>query len=293
MLTHLLRALNEPLLIEPAVGAKLVSIFGRKLLGTKFNGSNLHAELDVEQREDRPSRQVARVMVIPVIGVIAQHPGSLGVGTDEVGVMVTRAASDPAIDGILLEIDSPGGTVSGVPELAAKIRAAAAQKPTLAIANSLAASAAYWIGAAAGEFWITPSGGAGSIGVWTAHEDWSKFLEQEGVVVTEMSAGEFKTEGAPWKPLTDEAKAFIQGQVNDIYTWFVKDVAMDRKATPAQVRAGYGEGRVLGAKQAKEANLVDRIGTIEEALAHLGKRAGTRRKSARASLERRLELDTV
>src|SRR5690606_31092181 len=112
-----------------------------------------------------------------------------------------------------------------------------------------AASASYWLAAAAGEVWVIPSGeGVGSIGVWTAHEDWTRYLEQEGITITEITAGTYKTESAPWKPLTPEAKAFLKARVDEIYAWFVADVATDRGSTPAEVRAGYGEGRVLTAK---------------------------------------------
>jgi len=83
----------------------------------------------------------------------------------------------------------------GVCELADEIMAARAQKPVVAIANSLAASAAYWIGCAASEFYLTPGGEVGSIGVWQAHQDFSRALDEAGVTTTLISAGKFKVEG--------------------------------------------------------------------------------------------------
>ncbi len=290
-LTRILRAMGEPLLVEPVFGARLVSIFGRHLAGERFNGAALHAELGIGEQDPARAKRVERIAVIPVVGVIAQRPQSLGTSTEEIGAMVDAAVADPKISAILYDHDSPGGTVSGVPETAAKIRAAAKVKPSLAIANGLSASASYWLAAAAGEIWATPSGEAGSIGVWTAHEDWSKYLEREGVKVTEIAAGEFKTETAPWKPLTEEGREFIEAQVREVYGWFIRDVALDRRATQTAVREGFGRGRVLMARDSEREGLVDRIGTFEEAIGRLSARVKAKAR-ARADLNRaRIELD--
>ncbi len=149
------------------------------------------------------------------------------------------------------------------------------------------ASAAYWIGAAAKELVVTPSSEVGSIGVYLLHEDWTASLEAEGVKVTEIAAGKFKTEGAPWKELDDTGREFLQARVAEVYGWFVRDVARFRGDTPANVRGGYGEGRVLSAKPALEAKLVDRIATIEETIERVsgGGRVGRSSRSAAASNE--------
>lgn len=293
-LTYLLQALNQPLLIEPTFGAKLVNLFGRKLFrGESFDGERIHAELGVAT-PGRQAKAPARIAVVPVVGVIAQRAQSLGASTDQIGMMIEQAVRSPDVDAILLDVDSPGGTVPGTPELAEKIRQAAAVKPMLALANSLAASAGYWIAASAGEVWVTPSGESGSIGVWTAHEDWTKFFENEGITVTEFTAGRFKTEGAYWKPLTDEGKAFLQSRVNEVYGWFVKSVAQDRKVAQSAVRQGFGEGRVLGAQQSVDAGLVDRIGTFEQAVEKLAKTVERRSHGPRSEvLKEQFALDTA
>ena len=287
---QLIRALSAPLALEPTTLFRLASVFRRKLAGASFTAAELHAELGVPMPDDRPAREQSRVAIIPVYGVISQHPQSMGASTEAIGAMFAAALGSPNVDSILLDVDSPGGTITGVPELAAQIFAGRGVKPITAIANGLAASAGYWIAAAASKVVVTPSGEAGSIGVYMLHEDWSKNLEQEGIKLTAISAGKFKTEGAPWEPLTEDAQAFYQAQVTEAYGWFVRDVAQFRSGnwsgtvTPADVRAGYGEGRVLTAKDAKAANLVDQVATFEATLERLivarpkGRRAETRKR---------------
>ncbi|NDU92296.1 MAG: S49 family peptidase, partial [Ferrovum sp.] len=132
------------------------------------------------------------------------------------------ALADETVGQILIDIDSPGGSVYGVAELASEILNARSQKPVVAIANSLAASAAYWVGSAATEFYCTPGGEVGSIGVWQAHEDISGALLYEGIDVTLISAGKYKVEGNPYEPLTEEATAFLQSRVDEYYSVFVE-----------------------------------------------------------------------
>jgi signal peptide peptidase SppA len=302
-LTYLLQSLSGPLLVDPRVGAAMAQILSRKLLqGEQFTGGELHAEMGVgDAREQAAARAPAqrqateaRIALIPVYGIIAQRAHSFGCSTEAIGAALDAAMADTRVDAVLFDVDSPGGTVPGVPELAAKIRAAAAVKPSLALSNSLAASAGYWLAAATGETWVTPSGDAGSIGVYTIHQDMRGYLEKEGVKITAVKAGTYKVEGAPWEELTPEAEAFLQDRVNEVYGWFVKDVAAFRQDTPAKVRAGYGEGRVLGAKQSLEANLVDQVGTFEEAVARLSQRVQGGRRGPRAELLReRMALDAA
>jgi signal peptide peptidase SppA len=186
--------------------------------------------------------------------------------------------------------------VTGVPELAdeiAKMRGAMSAKPMAAFNGGMMASAAYWLGAAAGDITAAPSAVTGSIGVYTWHEDLTEFLKNEGIKVTEISAGEFKTEGAPWKPLTAEGQAHDQAMVDHFYGLFVKSVAHSRSATQTAVREGFGRGRVETTPEALKASLVDRVGTFEDALARLaGKVSRPGAKGRRASaLSRALALD--
>lgn len=290
---HLLRSLTaEPLVIERRTLDAFVRVLRQRHIdGTSFSGPDLHAELQIaEPREPRRESGKRTIQVVPIVGAISNRSMSMGTGALYTADRVKAAAADSRVDGIVLDIDSPGGTVMGVPELADAIYQARQQKPVKAVARGLMASAAYWAGAAADEVVMTPSSEAGSIGVIALHEDWSQWLENEGVAVSEYAMGEFKTEGAPWKAMTEEGSEFLQARVAEIYDWFVGDVARFRGASVDAVRGGYGRGRVLGAEQAIAAGLADRVGTLEGVIAEMVedgddgrvRAAAERRKRARA-----------
>ncbi|MFM1788575.1 MAG: hypothetical protein RLZZ166_1042 [Pseudomonadota bacterium] len=218
----------------------------------------------------------AGIAVLPLYGVVTQRgnmvddisgPGSTS--TQQFTSALRQVLADDTVGQILIDIDSPGGSVYGVAELASEIVKARAQKPVVAVANSLAASAAYWIGCAASEFYVTPGGEVGSIGVWQAHFDYSKALEEEGVKPTLISAGKFKVEGNPYVPLDPEAQAFMQSRVDDYYNAFIQTVAVGRGVSVDDVRNGMGEGRVLGADAALAQRMVDGIASFDDVLARL------------------------
>lgn len=227
------------------------------------------------------------IAVLPLYGVVTQRgnmvddisgPGSTS--TQQFTSVLRQMLADDTVGQILIDIDSPGGSVYGVAELASEIVKARAQKPVIAVANSLAASAAYWIGCSASEFYVTPGGEVGSIGVWQAHFDYSKALEEEGVKPTLISAGKFKVEGNPYVPLDEQAQAFMQSRVDDYYNAFIEAVALGRGVSVNDVRSGMGEGRVLGADAALDAGMVDGIATFDDVLARM--QASVRSKQPRS-----------
>ena len=192
------------------------------------------------------------------------------------------AMADPDIGRVILDVDSPGGQVGGVEELAREIYQARGQKPVTAIANGLAASAAYWIATAADEFVVTPSGQVGSIGVFGMHQDVSAALEKDGVKVTMVSAGKYKTEGNPFEPLTDEARAAMQGMIDEYYSLFVDAVARNRGVDAAAVRGGFGEGRVVTAQAAVRLGMAARVAPFDEVVSGMLARPRGGQKAARA-----------
>lgn len=226
------------------------------------------------------------IAVIPLYGVVTQRgnmvddvsgPGS--VSTQQFASALRQALADDTVSQILIDIDSPGGSVYGVSELADEIASARTQKPVVAIANSLAASAAYWIGCSASEFYVSPGGEVGSIGVWQAHFDHSQAFASEGVKPTLISAGKYKVEGNPYAPLDEEAQAFMQSRVDDYYTTFTKAVARGRGVPIGQVRDGMGQGRVLGAEAALAQNMVDGIATFDDVVKKMRRDAKTPARS--------------
>jgi signal peptide peptidase SppA len=223
-----------------------------------------------------PERTMRGVATIPLTGVITPHGSWLDVlfggGGGLVGFteLFDEAMASEEVNAIVIDVDSPGGLVDLVPETAQHIREARGQgKPIVAVADTLMASAAYWIAAQADEIVITPSGYAGSIGVYRVHVDASGLNEQLGLKVTYVSAGEYKTEGNSDEPLSDEAEADWQQAVDDAYGLFVDDVAAGRGVTAATVLADYGQGRVMNAKRALAAHLVDRVDTYDGVIGKL------------------------
>jgi signal peptide peptidase SppA len=252
--------------------------------------SGIHADIEDESAQgvsagprSRGNVRSGAIAVIPVHGAIVQRASQInicdgGTSTQQISAALADASADDTVSQILLDIDSPGGSVYGVQELAAEIQQA--KKPVIAVANSLAASAAYWIGCAATEFYVTPGGEVGSIGVWQAHQDWSKAMEEEGVSITLISAGKFKVEGNPYQPLDAEAQSFMQSRVDDYYAAFTKGVAKGRKVGIDQVRNGMGQGRVLGADQAMSERMVDGIATFDDVVAKMQRNIKAARPAA-------------
>jgi signal peptide peptidase SppA len=272
---------------------ELVAVLAFRASGQSFTAEEISARLAAADSGSQPARSQGAVAVIPIRGVIAHRMGSMddmsgGTSAERIGAMIKAAAADPNIGTLLYDIDSPGGTVPGIQELAAQMFELRGQKKQVALVNSLAASAAYWLAAQADEIVSIPSGSAGSIGVFTVLQDLSEALAKEGVKVDIVRAGKYKAEGNPFEPLSEEGRTFIQGRVDEAYAQFTKDVARGRGVTPAAVRGGFGEGRALTAKDAKAAGLIDRIATVDDTLARLtgrSSRAGMRAESEPVLLE--------
>lgn len=221
------------------------------------------------------------VAVVPVIGTLTQRVQAIGSegetrSTAEVAAEVRAAALEPSVDAILMEIDSPGGEVFGVPEAWASIRQSAGMKPVIAHANSVAASAALYLASAASELWVTPSGMVGSVGVYSLHVDMSKALEQMGeawdfIVATDSP---YKIEGNPSGPLTGEARAQAQREVDRYMRDFVRDLARGRSVSEKRVLNDFGGGRMLSPAEAVNVKMADHVGTFDQAVRRAAQLAG-------------------
>lgn len=272
---HIARYIREtPWAITSEKMHEILSVFAFRAAGGEFTAEDIKARIGDDSEGAKPRRQAGGVAVVPIRGVIAHRIGSMddtsgGTSCERIGAMIRQVASDESISTIVYDVNSPGGTVTGVHELAADMFALRGVKTQIAVVNGLMCSAAYWLGSQADEIVSIQSGFAGSIGVFTAHEDLSAHLEQEGIKVTLISAGKHKVSGNPFEPLSDEEKAVIQARVDEFYALFVKDVARGRGVAASEVRHGYGEGRALAAKDAKAAGLIDRIATMDDTIARL------------------------
>lgn len=254
-------------------------------------------EIDEAAAARRVTRQskTGRVAVLPVFGTLIQRAGfmeQMSGATDvsDLSRQFDGFMADSEISTIVLQVDSPGGVVFGIKEFADKIFAARDSKRIVAVADGYMASAAYKIGSAASEVFVSPSSLTGSIGVYQLHIDTSEADAMEGLKISLISAGKYKVEGNPFEPLSDEARTAMQSEVNAFYGDFTNDVARNRGVRTSEVRNGFGEGRVLTAAKAVSEGLADKVATFEEVLQSLVPSGGSNnssRKRARADVERR------
>lgn len=268
---------EQPWAILPSTLALMQSLLRMRAAGFKFTADEIAERIGAPEARTGPTAQgEGGIAVVPVWGVIGHRANELrdissrvGTSTEMLGAQIDALVADPNVKAIVLDINSPGGGVFGVQEVADSIRSARSKKPIVAVGNALMASAAYWIGSAATELVVTPSGLAGSIGVFSIHEDHSKELAEAGIDVTMIKAGKFKAEDNPFGALSEEAKQAIQERVDAYYALFTRDVAKGRGVAIEAVRNGFGEGRVVDAKQAVKLGMADRVATMDEVIGDL------------------------
>lgn len=266
--------------IQPEKLDAIVALVLRHDSGTKLSDEQIRSVMAAQ-----PARMATAaggaVGVLPLFGTIFPRANMVTENSGGSSLASFRAGfrafmTDASVKAVVIESDSPGGVVDGVPEMAAEIQAARGQgKPIVAHANTLMASAAYWIGAAADELVVSPSALVGSIGVFYPHEDISGQLAQEGRKVELISAGEGKTAASEFGPLSDEGRAKIQKRVNEVYGMFVSAVSKGRSVGQEKIRTGW-KAESYGATEAVAMGLADRVATLDETLARLASGPGRR-----------------
>ncbi len=272
--------INEPWAVEFTVGRQIqldLALIAAGKLSADQVAERIHPSSAKALRE-----RAGAVAVIPIHGVMSQR-AYWGASTEKIGAAIDAAAADSNVKAIILHIDSPGGTVYGTSELAAKVTAARAAKPVIAQVDSLAASAAYWVAAQATEVVSTPGGDVGSIGVIAMHVDLSGALEAAGVRVTTVAAGKHKAEFSPFLPLSDEARSHLMERVEDSHRQFIGAVASGRGVKASIVESDFGQGRVVDARAAMDAGMIDTIATFDETLARFAGQPGKHQRRAAAA----------
>jgi signal peptide peptidase SppA len=252
---------REPLLVDPAKAADM------KALADKYAFTDVLAKLFGE----RPQPYVTEdgVGVVPITGLIGKglSPMECMLGSCDINAVskaLDAMASDPAVKKVCLAIDSPGGTVTGVEELANKVRNMT--KPTMAYTDGEMCSAAYWIGSAADRVVASSSSSVGSIGVYMAIPDFSKAYADAGVqmVVIKSSGSPLKGAGIEGTSLTPEQIANLQEQVDSIHADFMSSV----KQTRSMAKQEAMNGAVFSGKKAAGNGLITGMAdSLEEALA--------------------------
>jgi signal peptide peptidase SppA len=212
------------------------------------------------------------VAVIPISGIIAKKMNlfsdiSGGASTELIGRDIKAAMADPSVTSIVLDINSPGGTIEGLDALSNLIGSSKDDKCIIAYVDGQMCSAAYWIGSAASAIVASPTAQVGSIGILVKHTDYSKADEMNGVKRTYLTAGKYKALGNDAEPLSEFARQVIQERLDDAYTIFIDTVAKNRGTTAEKVLSDMADGRVFMGQKAVSAGLVDSLGTLDDALA--------------------------
>lgn len=275
--------------IDPEKLDEIVSILTFRAAGGSFTPEEIQARIGAPAPAvTAPSGSA--IAVVPLRGVIAHRMGTMdessgGMSAERFTKMIEIAAADPQVATILIDCDSPGGTIPGVPEAADTVFAARASKKIVAIANGQMCSAALWICSQAHEIVGLPSlvePKIGSIGAYAVHGDMSEHLKKEGIKITVISAGKYKTEGNPWEPISEEFYARQKASAEAVTAQFTKAVARGRGVSASDVAKNYGEGRALSSAEALKVGMIDRIATLDETIARLSSHQGRSRVGMKA-----------
>ena len=269
MLNILTTIWTEPWLLMPEVHRQLCSILEAHITGEAHQAGGIADALPA-QPETPSFSTVGQLAVIPIQGVLGKHVGDMAKssGATDIGDIenaLDECMADPEIKGILLDVNSPGGTTTGIPELASKIAQATIHKPIVAYTDSRMASAAYWLASGADAIFASQSASIGSIGVYMAWLDDSRAMEMRGYRAELIKRGKFKAVGISGTALSAEARSMLQQNVDQVYDWFTSHVKMFREDIPDSAM----EGQVFFGQSALDNDLTDRVGTLDDALAEL------------------------
>lgn len=214
--------------------------------------------------------RIGSVGVVKIQGSLI--PGEAGfmrmfgaTGYDDIKNGLLQAVADKEAKSIMLYVDSPGGAVAGVRDALEFVRNVGQVKPMSAY-SEMAASAAYWLASAAGHITTNDTGINGSIGILRIHTEYSKAYEMDGITRTVLRAGQYKALGNSVEPLSDVAKAQEQEKLDYLYKIFAGDVAENRGVTYVVADQVMGQGKTFIGTQGIEVGLVDKVGTLTDAL---------------------------
>lgn len=280
-LPHLAQKLfNTPLAIHPQKAEVIVSSLTERLGITQIRSAMMEDDDEYfsrKAREDSGYDVLEGIALIPVYGTLVQKLGTLRpysgmTGYDGIRRVFLTAINDPEVKGICLDIDSPGGEVAGCFDLVDLIYAERGKKPVYAILSENAYSAAYAIASAADKIYVPRTGGVGSVGVIVIHCDWSQHIKEEGLKVSIITYGNRKAESNPYVSLSDEAKAAIQHDVDEMGRLFVSTVSRNRGLSETVVR--NTQAACYLAAEGVQMGLADVVASPDVAFQELMKESG-------------------
>ena len=279
------RAFNTPLLVDPSKAMAFLSGLGPRILGRRVDiagnddqmpmpgTATLPARASIlagglterlHRQDDAPYPVVDGIAVIEISGVLIHRGGWIGQSSGQtsyegIATQIEAAARDPAVRGLALEIDSFGGEVAGVFDLADRIRAIRGSKPVWAFVAEHAFSAGYALASQADRILLPRTGSVGSIGVVVMHADMSGQLDQDGLRVTLVHSGQHKVDGNPYAPLPEAVRNDIQREIDVLRFLFAETVAAGRSGRLTQDAALATEAANYRGADAVAAGLADEV----------------------------------
>lgn len=269
------RIQNMPLAIEINALERILAILDDRAYGVMLTPEAAEAWRAANTygaaRNIAPSARGKSAAIIGLYGPMMSQAEALqaisgATSTREFASLVRRAADDPNVNEIILDIDSPGGSVTSIDTAGEAVRYAATRKPVTAVTEGMMASAAYWVGSQATRVVASANAMVGSISVITSHMDASGWYEAEGLNPTILATGAKKAVGNDTGPLDDAARAELMRVAQAYHDQFVAAVAQGRGITPDRVQAEWADGRVETGTVARQIGMVDEIGTIADVL---------------------------
>jgi len=255
---------REPLVITPARHSALCQLVEKRM------GANVMDDDDMggpSGDDDTEEIQVeGSTAIIPVHGTLVMHPEDIarsecGCDMETLGQKIDFIENDRSIQTVIYDFRTPGGSVTGIPEVARKIRNS--DKNTIAFTQSECCSGGLWLAAQCQNFYSTQSSRVGSCGVYCMAIDLSKQLKEDGVSIEAIFAGKYKLMGAYWKPLTDSEREIMQGGVDKIYAQFKEAMESYRVVNDSH----FGNGLTFDGDDAEEIGFTDGVAEdISEAI---------------------------
>jgi capsid assembly protease len=286
------RAFNTPLLVEPSKAMAFLSGLGPRILGRRVemldgaleegtSAPALPARASIltgnlaerlQQHGDAPYPVVDGLAVIEIAGVLIHRGSWIGQSSGQtsyegIATQIEAAANDPSVRGIALDIDSFGGEVAGVFDLADRIRAIRGSKPVWAFVAEHAFSAGYALASQADRILLPRTGAVGSIGVVVMHADLSGQLDQDGMRVTLIHSGQHKVDGNPYAPLPEAVRDDIQREIDVLRFLFAETVAAGRAGRLSQEAALATEAATFRGADAVAAGLADEVSDLTRGFA--------------------------
>ena len=287
------RAFNTPLMVEPAKAMAFLSGLGPHLLGRPVELTEPDGQMEAPRTAPLPARAgiltnglaqswqksgrspypvIDGIAVIEIAGVLIHRGGWIGASSGQtsyegLAAQIDAAAEDPAVRGVALEIDSFGGEVAGVFDLADRIRALRRDKPVRAFVAEHAFSAGYALASQAERIVLPRTGAVGSIGVVVMHADLSGQLDRDGVRVTLIRSGRHKVDGNPYEPLPAEVRDDIQREIDVLRFLFAETVAAGRAGRLSDADALATEAGTFRGADAVAAGLADEVTDLAQGLA--------------------------